>query len=121
MRLASRSDTSRNPMRLASIASFDRGVEAHILTSNVRFIAPMDAPAQLYALFGFGTGYYDIDTVIEDRQTWEAVGRIAGGVDYYITDEVVFLFETGAVFSTQKLLDETVPFVFVTAGLHYRF
>jgi hypothetical protein len=101
--------------------SFDPNVETHILTANARFIAAIDAPAQPYALFGFGAGYYDIDTVIEDRQTWEAVGRIAGGVDFYITEQVVFVFEAGAIFSTRKLLDETVPYVSVTGGLQYRF
>jgi len=117
------SDTAilRPGLPATSYRSFDPHVEAHILTANARFIAAIDAPAQPYALFGFGTGYYDIDTVIEDRQTWEAVGRIAGGVDYYITEHVVFVFEAGAIFSTRKLLDETVPFVSVTAGLQYRF
>jgi opacity protein-like surface antigen len=101
--------------------SFDPKVETHIVTANARFIAAIDAPAQPYALFGFGAGYYDIDTVIEDRQTWEAVGRIAGGVDFYVTEHVVFVFEAGAIFSTRKLLDETVPYVSVTGGLQYRF
>jgi len=93
-------------------------ITSHVVTANVRLIAPLPGTLQPYALLGIGAGAY-LGSDIGDA--WNVAGRGGVGVDFYVTPHVVFNLETSVVAAGEKILGERFPYVSATAGLQYRF
>ena len=109
-------------------------IEGHTLTGNVRFIAPIWR-TQPYVLLGAGYSLYESDvTQLGRRITDDSggkqggfAGRAGGGIDLYITENIVANSEVSVLFTTQDFgkrdtgnIDD-LWYVSIGGGLRYQF
>jgi opacity protein-like surface antigen len=109
-------------------------VEGHTLTGNMRFIAPLWR-TQPYVLLGAGYSLYESDVtqvgrlLINDgggKQSGFA-GRAGGGIDLYITKNIIANSEVSVLFTTQDFSNrdtgniDDLWYVSIGAGLKYQF
>jgi opacity protein-like surface antigen len=114
--------------------------DADIFTGNIRVFAPFDA-VHPYLVGGAGAGRYKSRVIQKKFDTfstganncavtqnvgltedeWELAIRLGGGIDVYITRNVVFNLEASTIYSDDEQLGESFPFVSVSGGLGYRF
>lgn len=107
-------------------AVLENGVaRARLITGNLRFI-PLQGEFEPYLVVGVGAGQYWINNQIEgisplSGKQWEFAARFGTGFDLKLVDHVFLNFEGAANLSEEKLLDERIPFVTLSAGLLFRF
>ena len=111
-------------------------VGAQVLTGNLRLFLPFEA-VQPYALAGVGGGRYRQRTRSVDlgigvgcrplankprtQRDWELTGRFGGGFDIYVTRNLVLNLEGSTVYSSERPLDVSWPYVSVQGNLMWRF
>ena len=118
-----------------SATSPDRFVKAsaNIQTSNFSLLTKLICPtlgiSQLQPFISGGLGLLNAngsdklsigsETVKRTPSTTEFAGRVAGGVDYFLTREVSTFFDVGYVIPTDAL--SNMPYLSLSAGVKYNF
>lgn len=111
-------------------------VKAQVLTGNLKLFAPYHS-FHPYALAGIGTGRYEQKTrnitfangttcepapgKSRHMSNWEFAARFGVGIDLYLNERIVVNLETSGVYSEERTLHHSWPFVSINAGLQYRF
>jgi len=110
--------------------------DAQIVTGNLRLLAPFRV-VHPYLLAGVGAGLFERAVTGNDlgggfscepaqglssqASDWALVGRFGGGFDVYLTPHIVFNLESTAVYSDEKLLGTSWPYISISGGFQYRF
>lgn len=116
---------------LGGDATFD--ITGHTLTANMKLIVP-SWRIQPYFLLGAGYALYDVDTnSFSSTQGFDGgkesgfAARAGGGIDWYLTQSLVFSTELTALVTTQDFNKpdngdiDNLYYLSMSAGLQWRF
>ena len=117
-------------------------IESHTLTANTKWIIPFWR-IQPYILAGVGYAVYDVDrgsiydnplvepiltangVVVDDGTHHDFAARAGGGVDFYVTENIVVNAQASVVLTTLEKPEigdiDDLNYIGFAAGLQYRF